>query len=72
MVRGQRDFVPLKLTTFSYFRDYFLNRIITEIGKLRTKKFFPFAGGEPKSMAKLDGGHGRIDPLDPPLVVDSR
>jgi len=26
---GQRDFVPLKLKTFSYFRDYFLYKIIT-------------------------------------------
>src|SRR6218665_3414785 len=58
-VRGtklQGDFVPLKLTAFSYFRDYFLNKIITEIWKFRTTKLFPFAGGGPKSMAKLDGG----------------
>jgi len=26
---GQRDEVPMKLTTFSYFIDYFLNKIIT-------------------------------------------
>jgi len=27
-----------------------------------------FLGGKPKSIAKLDGGHGRIFPsLDPPL-----
>jgi len=37
----------------------FLNKIITEIGKILTKIFF-FAGGGPKSMAKLDGGHGRV------------
>ena len=59
---------PLKLTTFSYFRDYFLNKIITEIGKISTKNVFPFSGGGPKSMAKLDGGAmAGLAPLDLPL-----
>ena len=49
------DYVPLKLTTFSYFRDYFLNKVITELGEIWTKKNF-FAGGGPKSMSKLEGG----------------
>ena len=40
LVRGTS---PLKLT-FSYFGDYFLNKIIIEIGKIRPKSF-PFAGG---------------------------
>ena len=57
MVRGSEDEVPLKLTTFSYFREYFLKKIITEIGKNKTKNFFPLRWrGGPKSMAKLDGG----------------
>ena len=30
-IPGQGDKVPLKLTTYSYFRDYFLNKIITKI-----------------------------------------
>ena len=29
MTLGHRDEVPLKLTTFSFFRDYFLSKIIT-------------------------------------------
>jgi len=28
---GQGDEVPLRLTTFSYFRDYFLSKIITTL-----------------------------------------
>jgi len=59
--------VPLKLTTFSYFRNYFLNKIITEIGKNKTNIFPPSLERGPNFMAKLDGGHGRIGPLDPPL-----
>ena len=54
---GQRDEIPVKLTTFSYFRDYYLKKIITEIGKIKTKILFHFPGGRgPKSMAKLGGG----------------
>jgi len=63
MVRGSEGLVPLKLT-FPYFRDYFLNKIITDIGKIKTNIFYPLRWREgPKSMAKLDGGHSRIGPL---------
>ena len=48
------DFDSLKLMTFSYFIDYFLNKIIREMGRFR-QIFFFFVEGEPKSMAKLDG-----------------
>src|SRR6218665_3108170 len=69
----QRDEVPLKLTTFSYFRDYFLNKIITEIGKNKTKNFFPFAWGGSKVHGKTGwGAMAGLAPLDPPLseVID--
>src|SRR6218665_1885763 len=66
MVRSQRDEVVLKLMIFSYFRDYILNKIIKEIGKIRTKKFFHSLEGA-KSMAKLDGAMAGLAPLDPPL-----
>ena len=31
-----------------------------------------FNGGEEKSIAKLNGGHGRTSPLDPPLFLPVR
>jgi len=40
---------------------YFLNKLITDIGKIRPT-FFSLRWRGPKSMAKLDGGHGGIGP----------
>jgi len=67
MVSGSEETVPPEAD------DYFLNKIITEIGKCRTKKCFPFAGGE---GAKVHGKTGWVaiagwPPLDPPLVKPS-
>src|SRR6218665_329744 len=53
---GQRDELPLKLTTFSYFRD-----TIQKFGKFRLNKLFYFLRwreGQSK-LPKWMGGHSR-------------
>ena len=67
MVRGPEGLLPLKLRTFSYFRDYFLNKIITEIGKIRTKNVCPFAWGGQSPWQSCMGAWPDWPPLDPPL-----
>ena len=67
--RGSEGRSPLKLTTFSYFRDYFLNKIITEIWKIKTKNFVPFAGGRGQiPWQNWMGAMTGLPPLDPPLT----
>jgi len=57
VIKGSEGRSPLKLTAFSYFRDYFLNKVITEIGKIIGLKIFsPLLEVLPKSMAKLNWG----------------
>ena len=61
VVRGQMDEVPPKLTTFAYFRDYFLNKMITEVGKIKTKKISPFTGGGMAGSVPSDSAPGSIN-----------
>jgi len=59
--------VPLKLTTFSYFRNCFLNKIITEIGKIKLNNFFPSLEGAKEHGKTGWGAMAGLAPLDPPL-----
>src|SRR6218665_3453426 len=68
-VRGTNE-VPLKLTTFSNFRDHFLNKIIIEIGEIYTKKFLFFAKADQSPWQSWMGAF-RIAPLDSALFVNS-
>ena len=54
--------------TFSYFRDYLLKKLITEIGKIRPKFFsLCWREGAQSPWQNWMGAMAGLTPLDPPL-----